>query len=181
MDPIGNVPIFIPLLKDFSAKRQRRIILREMLIALGVMIIFVFFGEALLNFLHVTSQTVQIAGGIILFLIALKMIFPRPTSEITLKKGEEPFLVPMAIPLIAGPTILAAVMIYSRQLENDWLLITSLFIAWVVSAIILLSSIQLKKLFGTKGLAACERLMGLILILIATQMFLEGIQACFQT
>ena len=177
MDPLGNVPIFIALLKDFKQKRQKIIILRELIIALGIMVAFVFFGEGLLNLLHVSQMTIQIAGGLILFIIALKMIFPPPRQEFVLKKKEEPFLVPMAIPLIAGPSVLAAIMIYSRQLEGTLLLITSLFIAWLISAIILLSGTWLKELLGSKGIAACERLMGLILILIATEMFLEGFNA----
>ncbi|MCP5509092.1 MAG: NAAT family transporter [Chlamydiales bacterium] len=174
MDPLGNVPIFIALLKDVSIKRQKIIILRELIIALVIIIAFVFFGEGLLNLLHVSPMTIQIAGGLILFIIALKMIFPPPKQEFTLKKNEEPFLVPMAIPLVAGPSVLAAVMIYSRQLEGVSLLIGSLVIAWVVSAIILLSATQLKKVLGSKGISACERLMGLILILIAVEMFLDG-------
>ncbi|HPE85500.1 MAG TPA: MarC family protein [Chlamydiales bacterium] len=174
MDPLGNVPIFIALLKDVSIKRQKIIILRELIIALVIIIAFVFFGEGLLNLLHVSPMTIQIAGGLILFIIALKMIFPPPKQEFTLKKNEEPFLVPMAIPLVAGPSVLAAVMIYSRQLEGVGLLIGSLVIAWVVSAIILLSATQLKKVLGSKGISACERLMGLILILIAVEMFLDG-------
>ncbi|MCB1108696.1 MAG: NAAT family transporter, partial [Chlamydiia bacterium] len=169
MDPLGNVPIFIALLKDVSIKRQKIIILRELIIALLIIIAFVFFGEGLLNLLHVSPMTIQIAGGLILFIIALKMIFPPPKQEFTLKKNEEPFLVPMAIPLVAGPSVLAAVMIYSRQLEGVGLLIGSLVIAWVVSAIILLSATQLKKVLGSKGISACERLMGLILILIAVE------------
>ena len=181
MDPVGNVPLFIALLKDFSVKRQRIIILREMLIALAIIIAFVFFGEGLLNLLGISEMTIEIAGGLILFLIALKMIFPPPKSEFVLKKNEEPFLVPLAVPLVAGPTVLAAVMIYSKQLEGFWLLISALVIAWAVSAIILLSSANLKKWLGSKGISACERLMGLILILIAVEMFLHGFHTFLET
>lgn len=180
MDSVGNVPIFIALLKDIPKKRQYHIIVRELLFALAIIITFIFFGEKLLDLLHISSQAIQIAGGIILFIISLRMIFPKHT-EVATTKGSEPFLVPMAIPLIAGPAILAAVMIYAKQLESDWFIVGAVAIAWLATVLVLLFAPKLKQLLGDKGIAACERLMGLILILIATQMFLEGFQSCFTT
>ena len=177
MDSIGNVPIFIALLKGIPKKRQYFIITRELLIALGIIIAFVFFGEAILNLLNISSQAIQIAGGIILFIISMKMIFPKPKDE-KIAKGGEPFLVPMAIPLVAGPAILAAVMIYSKQEANDWILIGAVVVAWLATMLVLLLAPKLKQLLGNKGLAACERLMGLILILIATEMFIAGFKSC---
>ncbi len=180
MDSIGNVPIFIALLKHIPKKRQYQIIIRELLLALAIIITFIFFGEGLLDLLHISSQAIQIAGGIILFIISLKMIFPKH-KELDQPKGAEPFLVPMAIPLIAGPAILAAVMIYSKQLASEWIIVGAVSIAWFATMLVLLLAPKLKQLLGDKGIAACERLMGLILILIATQMFLEGLQGCFTT
>lgn len=176
MDPIGNVPIFVSVLKDIDPKRQRVVILRELIIALIIIITFNFLGNVLLKFLNVQRPTLLIAGGMILFLIALKMIFPPsrdPDTEHAADK--EPFIVPLAVPLVAGPAVLAAVMLYSYQEQSEWVTVGAIGIAWAVSTVILLSSPYLKKLLGSRGLIACERLMGLLLILLSVQMFLEGL------
>ncbi len=176
MDPIGNVPIYVSVLKNINPRRQRVIIFRELIIALIIIILFDFVGDALLGFLHVTMPTILISGGIILFLIALKMIFPcRKDADVELPQDKEPFIVPLATPLVAGPAVLAAVMLYSGQHKKEPLLpLCAIVIAWGFSTLILLSSSLWKKLLGWRGLIACERLMGLILTLIAVQMFLEG-------
>jgi small neutral amino acid transporter SnatA (MarC family) len=175
MDAIGNVPIYISVLRDIEPKRQRIIIIRELFIALGVIILFAFFGQYLLDILNVKQETVLLAGGIILFIIALKMIFPDGSNFGTSGTGGgEPFIVPLAIPLIAGPSILAAVIIYSHEVSS-LILIASICIAWGFSTLILFASPFLKKVLGLKGISACEKLMGLILTLMAVQMFLEGI------
>jgi MarC family membrane protein len=178
MDPIGNVPIFVSILKDIDPHRQRKIIIRELFIALIIIILFYFLGDVLLGFLNVTMPTILISGGIILFLIALKMIFPgKRDPDVELPPDKEPFIVPLATPLVAGPAVLAAVMLYSGQHRNDLMLpLCAIILAWAVSMLILLSSSLWKKLLGWRGLVACERLMGLILTLIAVQMFLEGIE-----
>src|SRR5579871_6661081 len=116
MDPIGNVPIYVSVLKNIDPRRQRVIIIRELIIALIIIILFNFVGDALLGFLHVTMPTILISGGIILFLIALKMIFPgRKDPDVEIAQDKEPFIVPLATPLVAGPAVLAAVMLYSGQ------------------------------------------------------------------
>lgn len=178
MDPIGNVPIFVSVLKDIDPKRQRKIIIRELVIALIIIILFQFIGDALLGFLNVKMPTILISGGIILFLIALKMIFPgRRDPDVELPQDKEPFIVPLATPLVAGPAVLAAVMLYSGQhMDNNGIILGAIVIAWTASTLILLSSSLWKKLLGWRGLVACERLMGLILTLIAVQMFLEGLE-----
>jgi len=175
MDPIGNIPLYIATLKEIHPKRQQWIIFRELIIALFIIIVFNFVGDELLNFLNVTQDTVQVSGGIILFLISLKMIFPpEKIHKPDQLKGPEPFIVPLAVPLVAGPTVLAAVMIYSHQYSGT-LMITAICIAWAVSLIILLLSPFISRLLGTRGIVACERLMGLILTMIGIQMFLSGI------
>jgi MarC family membrane protein len=183
MDPIGNVPVFISILKDIDARRQRKIIIRELIIALVIIILFNFLGDALLGFLNVTMPTILISGGIILFLIALKMIFPgRRDPDAEIPQDKEPFIVPLATPLVAGPAVLAAVMLYSGQHKNDLMLpLCAIVIAWAASTLILLSSSLWKKFLGWRGLVACERLMGLILTLIAIQMLLEGIDRFIKT
>ena len=169
MDPLGNLPIFMSVLKHTEPKRRRAIMIRELLIALLVMFIFLFAGEKILAFLNLRAETVSISGGIILFLIAIKMIFPSAEgSSSGLPAGEEPFIVPLAIPLVAGPTILATLMSH---------LVIALLIAWGGTFIILLQSSLFLRLLGEKGVNALERLMGLILVMMATQMFLDGIRA----
>lgn len=174
MDPIGNVPLFTALLKNIPAKRQRKIIIRELLIALVIILVFWALGEPLLRFLNIEMPTILISGGIILFLIAIKMIFPAP-KDTTIETRKEPFIVPLATPLVAGPAVLAAVMLYSGS-ERALTCIGAIVIAWIVSTLILLASSFMKKILGDKGLVACERLMGLVLTLLAVQMFLEGMK-----
>jgi len=179
MDPLGNLPIFMSVLKHVDPKRRRVILIREMLIALILMLIFLFAGEKILSFLNLRTETVSISGGIILFLIAIKMIFPSHESNTSgLPAGEEPFLVPLAIPLVAGPSILATLMLLSHQYPGKLSHLTlALFIAWGLSMAILMLSSMFLRLLGDKGVNALERLMGLILIMLATQMFLDGIRA----
>ena len=175
MDSLGNIPLFLTILKHQPRRRQQIIIFRELLIALGIIILFSGLGDFLLSFLNVRDYTILISGGIILFLIALKMIFPQPEAP-SLQKEEdkEPFIVPLAIPLVAGPAVLAAVMLYSKQ--EHWLIsLSSIILAWTLTTVILISASHLQKFLGQRGLTACERLMGLILTLLAVQMFLRGL------
>ncbi|RLM20702.1 antibiotic transporter [Brenneria alni] len=179
MDPLGNLPIFMSVLKHLDPKRRRVVLIREMLIALGLMLIFLFAGERILSFLNLRTETVSISGGIILFLIAIRMIFPSQQGSSTgLPAGEEPFLVPLAIPLVAGPSLLATLMLLSHQYPHQLPHLTlALFIAWMTSFIILLLSDLFLRLLGEKGVSALEKLMGLILVMLSTQMFLDGVRA----
>lgn len=176
MDPIGNIPLYLSTLKEISAKRQRVIIFRELIIALGIIVLFDFVGNELLDFLHISKDAVQISGGIILFLLALRMIFPTGKDlEVKNKQNTEPFIVPLAVPLIAGPSVLAAVMLYTHQQTSHFIMLPAIVIAWLASLLILLLSSSLNRLLGWRGIVALERLMGLVLIMIALQMFLDGI------
>lgn len=175
MDPLGNLPIFMSVLKNLDRKRQKVILVRELIIALFIMILFLFAGEKILTYLNLRTETVSISGGVILFLISIKMIFPEQENNNNLYTNEEPFLVPLAIPLVAGPSLLATLMLLSHQYQNNISnLIISLFIAWGLTSIILLLSSLFLRLLGNKGINVLERLMGLILIMLATQMFLDG-------
>lgn len=178
MDPIGNVPIFIAVLKSIDTKRQKQIIIRELLIALFTICLFALMGDSILNLLDISKPTIQISGGIILFLISLKLIFP-PTEEqkkskVDLKK--EPLIVPLAIPLVAGPAVLASVIIYSSELPSNFYNLAAIFVAWLASTVILIFSGSISRILGERGIAACERLMGLILTMISVEMFLQGIK-----
>ncbi|SNC58399.1 YhgN family NAAT transporter [Sodalis endosymbiont of Henestaris halophilus] len=178
MDPLGNLPIFMSVLKHLEPKRRLVTVIREMLMALLLMLIFLFSGEHILLFLNLCPEIVSISGGVILFLIAIKMIFPSPEENSTgLPAGEEPFLVPLAIPLVAGPSILATLMLLSHKYSHPTKhLVLSLMIAWVLSVVILMLSNVFLRLLGNKVVSALERLMGLLLIMISTQMFLEGVR-----
>lgn len=180
MDPLGNLPVFMSVLKSIEPKRRRFILVRELLLALAILFVFLFSGQAVLDFLNVQQETVSIAGGIILFLIALRMIFPQSGNPLGLAVGEEPFLVPLAIPMIAGPSTLAALILLANQNPDrmvDWSL--ALGVAWVISAVILMFSSAFHRLLGERGLTAMERLMGMILVMISIQMLLDGIRQYF--
>lgn len=177
MDSIGNVPIFISLLKELSPERQRIVIFRELIIALGIIIAFYFIGNYLLAFLNISQQAVLISGGIILFIIALKLIFPPANGKsFDFEGGKEPFLVPLAVPLVSGPAVLATVMLYSHQKLPVWSVMGAILVAWAATTVILLSSIPLKRLLGERGLIACERFTGLVLVMLAVQMGLNGLK-----
>jgi len=178
LDPLGNIPVFLSLLKPLPPKRQRIVLIRELLIALAVLFIFLWAGRYVLEAMHLRQESVSIAGGIVLFLIGIKMIFPSPEGMFGETEGGEPFIVPMAIPLVAGPSGMAAVMLFSTQYPDrmlDWSL--ALFIAWFATALILLSATSLYKLLGKPVLVALERLMGMLLVAISVQMLLDGVVA----
>lgn len=180
MDPLGNIPVFLSALSHVEAKRRYWVILRESVFAFLILCAFLFFGNNILSGLAISQPALSISGGIILFLIAIKMIFPPEENGRLEKKSIEPFIVPLAIPLIAGPSALAMVMLFASQSQghlSDTLL--SLIIASTVSTLILLIAPQLRRLLGQKGLIAIERLMGMILTAIAVQMFLGGLEKFF--
>ena len=176
MDPLGNLPVFLSILRHVDPKRRRKVMLRELLFSLVIMMGFLFAGQQILSFLNLRQEAVSIAGGIILFLIAIKMIFPSPGGVTGLAAGEEPFLVPMAIPMIAGPSILASLLLLANQEPTrmvDWSL--ALLMAWGASAVILMFYELFNKLLGERGLTAVERLMGMLLVMISVQMLLDGV------
>lgn len=170
---IGNIPVFIGMLRSFNQAHQRRIILREMTIALGLMLLFSYFGKQVLGFLDLQLYALRIGGGVILFLIGLNMLFPRKADEKVFQ--EEPFIVPLAIPLMTGPGTISTIMIFADQVQNDWWMLLSIFIAWLPSLILLLLSAFIKNLVGEAALYALEKIAGMILAFIAIQMFTVGI------
>ena len=178
LDPLGNIPVFLGLLRSLSPQRQRIVVVRELLIALGVLMVFLWGGRYALELMHLRQESVSIAGGIVLFLIGLRMIFPPPEGLMGDLPEGEPFIVPLAIPMVAGPSGMAAVMLMGSQ-EPDrmgaWSL--ALVLAWGATAAILFSATLLYKLLGRRALIALERLMGMLLVAISVQMLLDGIAA----
>jgi multiple antibiotic resistance protein len=178
MDPVGNIPFFLHVLKDAGAPRRTWIVVREHLIALLVIAVFLFAGRFILEVFQIEPPALGIAGGIILFLIALQMIFARPESIFGPAPEGEPFVVPLAVPFIAGPSTLTTVLLLATREPGrwpEWLL--AIGCAWLVSMIILLLGTALSRLLGERILSACERLMGMILTAVAVQMFLGGVRA----
>lgn len=175
MDPFANSTACVAILKDHTPKRQRQIIIREMVIALILMVLFQFFGSFLLEFLSIDNSTLRIAGGIILFIISLKLIFPEERGSLS-EYDKDPFIVPIATPFIAGPSLLAAIMLYAKQVSSQLMLFSSIFIAWLMALTIMISFTKLKDFLKEKGTKAIERLMGLILVLLAVQMLEEGVK-----
>jgi MarC family membrane protein len=176
LDPLGNIPVFLSVLRPLPPERQRIVLLRELLIALGVLMAFLWGGKYFLEWMHLRQESVQIAGGIVLFLIGIRMIFPRPEGLMGEIPGGEPFIVPLAIPLVAGPSGMAAVMLMGSN-EPERLLGWSLAlgIAWLGTAVILFSATLVYKWLGMRTLTAVERLMGMLLVAISVQMLLDGI------
>ncbi|MDH5823832.1 MarC family protein [Luteimonas sp. RD2P54] len=176
LDPLGNIPVFLGMLRRLPPRRQRIVLARELLIALGVLMLFLWAGKYVLELMHLRQESVSIAGGIVLFLIGLRMIFPPPQGLMGELPEGEPFIVPMAIPLVAGPSGMAAVMLMgSSEPERlgEWSL--ALLLAWAATAAILFSSTWLYRLLGMRALIAMERLMGMLLVAISVQMLLDGV------
>ena len=175
MDPLGNIPLFLSVLKQVPEERRRLILRRELLIAYLVLLIFLVLGPHILNFLQVSQEAIRIGGGIVLFLIAIKMVFPKEGGILGKTPDGEPFILPLATPLMAGPSSLAMIMLMRKSAEGQWLdMWLAVTAAWLVSALILLASRRLYVLLGERGLIAIERLMGMVLIIMAVQMLLEG-------
>ena len=176
LDPLGNIPVFLGLLRSLPPQRQRIVVMRELLIALGVLMVFLWGGRYALELMHLRQESVSIAGGIVLFLIGLRMIFPTADGVMGEVPGGEPFVVPVAIPMIAGPSGMAAVMLLgSQEPGRMWEWTLALILAWAATALILFSATWLQKLLGTRVLTAVERLMGMVIVAISVQMFLDGI------
>lgn len=176
IDPFGNIPFFLSALRGVDPARRRFVMLRELLIALIALVVFLFAGRALLEAIGISEASLSVAGGVLLFLIALRMVFPSRGHRGEEELEGEPFIVPLAIPFIAGPSALAAVLLLaSREPDRrpEWLL--AVVLAWLASGFILLLAGELQRWLGHRGLIAIERLMGMVLVAVAVQMLLTGV------
>ncbi|CEM62865.1 NAAT family transporter [Treponema phagedenis] len=177
IDPIGNIPVLLSVLRSTPRERHSKIILREMLVGLILMILFLFFGRAFLMLFHLETDAIRIAGGVIFFVIGIRMIFPDHNAPLYAIDGE-PFIVPIAIPLTAGPSVLATLVVMTESGSiSRLMLFISLVVAWFISCAILLSAPYLYKLLKERGISALERLMGMLLLMLSVQMFIEGIRS----
>ncbi len=176
MDPIGNISTFLQMVEDLPSKRVRWIVFREMMIALVFMLAFSLLGEFVFLVLQLDQQTVELASAVILFLTAIKILFPASDSlRANLPKGE-PYVIPLAVPLIAGPSLLATIMLLSHLESSQPAMLIAILIAWAAALIVLLFARQLQRSLGSNGLMAGERLMGMLLVMLAVQRCMEGIQ-----
>ena len=178
MDPLGNIPLFLAALTPVEPARRFRVAARELLVAYGLLVLFLVAGRSMLATLGISEPALTIAGGIVLFLIALKMVFPGVHGPLGEETAGEPFIVPLAIPYVAGPSALATVLLLASQAPErraDWFV--AITVAWGASAAILLAGSRLAILLGTRGLTAIERLMGMVLVASAVQMVLDGVAA----
>jgi multiple antibiotic resistance protein len=175
MDPLGNVPNFVAVLHQVPAERRTSVVIRELLIALALMFGFLFGGGKLMALLGIKPEAITIAGGILLFLIAIEMIFPSPTRRATEGIGGDPFIVPLATPLVAGPSTLATLILLSSKEGGAPGVLPALLVAWVVTFVCLVSAPKLARILRERGARAVERLMGMLLVMLAVQMFLNGL------
>lgn len=177
MDPLGNIPFFLSALRTVPPERQQRVVARELLIALGLLVAFLFTGQFLLNLLQISEPALTTSGGVILLLIALRMIFPSPNRPLEERFEGEPFIVPLAVPYVAGPSALATVVLLMSQAPERWPeWLAALLLAWLISSVILFFASRLRHYLSERGLLAMERLMGMILITVAIQMMMTGIE-----
>lgn len=178
-DPLGNIPIFIGALRNVAPERRVRLILREVAIAFVILLFFMLVGDRFLRMMSLNDMSLRIGGGIVLFVIALSMIFPHPDGALgnDPRTGGEPFIVPLAIPALAGPSALATVMLLTSQAPGkllEW--IGALCLTMAVCAVTLVMSERLQNWLGERTVVAFERLMGLVLISISVDMILGGIK-----
>lgn len=176
MDPIGNVPLFVAAVQHVDPARRLWVVARELLIAYLILAAFLFVGRPVLETLGISEPALTIAGGIVLFLIAIRMVFPAAHGTLGEPSEGEPFIVPLAIPYVAGPSALATVLLMTSRDPGrhvEWLMAVSA--AWLASAAILLLGAKISDVLGDKGVTAIERLMGMLLVAAAVQMFLDGL------
>jgi MarC family membrane protein len=176
MDPLGNVPLFLSALRQVDPARYRIVIVRELLIALVILVVFLFAGRYLLGLLRVSPAALTAGGGLILLLIAIRMIFP--TSERSLREDVvgEPLVVPLAVPYTAGPSMLATELLFMSREPDRWAVwLGAVVLAWLASAVILYFAGNLRRLLGERGLTALERLMGMLLVVVAVELLMQGI------
>ena len=175
-DPIGNIPIFANALKHVAPERRPLVILREILIAFLLLLTFMFVGESFLRVMNLSDLALQIGGGVILFLIALRMVFP-PPEGVDAEQTTEPLIVPLAVPAVAGPSALATVLLLvSQQPEKRLEWIGALCVTMLVSAVVLVSAERIQRVIGNRPVLAMERLMGLVLVSVSIEMLLRGIK-----
>ena len=180
LDPFGSLPIFIPVMRTVPAERRRWVALREVTIAFAVLCLFMFFGEAFLRVMRLSERSLEVAGGVILLMVAIRMIFSQGGGVYGVPEGKEPLIFPLAVPLLAGPSAMATVLLLaSRQPDRvvEW--IVALACAMALSGLVLVGCDRIRRWLGDSVVSAFEKLMGLVLTAIAVEMILAGLKRYF--
>ncbi len=173
-NPIGNAPAFVAIVKNFDFKKQRVILFREAIFSFLLALFYLFIGERFFELIQIKPYAISIAGGTVLLLIALGMIFPANHTNGKDRIPQEPFIVPIAIPLISGGGVLSTIMYYSTKEQDTLKIFLAIVIAWIGVTAVVVSSAYLQKLLGKRGLMALEQLMGMILAMISMEIFVKG-------
>lgn len=173
-NPIGNSPAIIALIKDFSFSRQKKILIRESFLAMILALFFQFFGALFLGLINVEGYTVTLCGGILLFIVALDMIFPHHEAVTQKKEEAEPYLVPIATPLLAGPALFTIIMLYTQQQSLVEITLAIVISSFTVMGVLVVTPYLIRQI-GNRGLTALEQLMGLVLSMMSMQMIVKGV------
>ncbi|CAN5771873.1 MarC family protein [soil metagenome] len=182
LDPLGSLAIFIPIMRTVPPERRRWVAVREVSIAFGVLFAFMFFGEAFLRVMRLSERSLEVAGGVILLMVAIRMIFSHDGGVYGMPEGKEPMIFPLAVPLLAGPSAMATVLLLaSRQPDRLMSWVGALSCAMAVSGIVLLLCDRIRRLLGDSVVSAIEKLMGLVLTAIAVEMILAGLKRYFMS
>ena len=182
LDPLGSLPIFIPIMRTVPPERRRWVAVREVSIAFGVLFAFMFFGEAFLRVMRLSERSLEVAGGVILLMVAIRMIFSHEGGVYGTPEGKEPLIFPLAVPLLAGPSAMATVLLLaSRQPDRVMSWVGALSCAMLVSGAVLLLCERIRRLLGDSVVSAIEKLMGLVLTAIAVEMILAGLKRYFMS
>ena len=180
LDPLGSLPVFIPIMRDVPPERRTRVALREVAIAFVVLFAFMFLGEGFLRVMRLSERSLEVAGGVILLMVAIRMIFSHEGGVYGTPEGKEPFIFPLAVPLLAGPSAMATVLLLaSRQPDRVMAWAGALTCAMAVSGAVLLLCERIRRLLGDSVVSALEKLMGLVLTAIAVEMILAGLKQYF--
>ena len=181
LDPLGSLPIFIPIMRDVPKERRARVAFREVSLAFLVLMAFMFGGESFLRVMHLSERSLEVAGGVILLMVAIRMIFSAQGESVYgVASGKEPFIFPLAVPLLAGPSAMATVLLLaSRQPERIGEWVAALAVAMCISGALLLGAERIRRLVGDQVVSALEKLMGLVLTAIAVEMILAGLKRYF--
>ncbi|MBL1433070.1 MAG: YhgN family NAAT transporter [Gammaproteobacteria bacterium] len=182
MDPLGNIPLYQVVLGKLPAERRRYVVIRELVFAYAILCMFLFAGETILGVLGLENSSLSIAGGVVLFLIAIRMVFPAQHGQLVDDNDNDPFIVPLAVPFVAGPSAIAALLLLgSRYPEQMWSWFAALSMAWLAAAVILVGTEPLMRVLGKRGIRAIEKLMGMLLIMVSIQMLLDGFSIYMQS
>ena len=180
LDPLGSLPVFIPIMRDVAPQRRRWVALREVGIAFAVLFAFMFFGDTFLRVMRLSERSLEVAGGVILLMVAIRMIFSHEGGVYGVPEGREPLIFPLAVPLLAGPSAMATVLLLaSRQPDRLMSWVAALVGAMAVSGAVLLLCDRIRRLLGDSVVSALEKLMGLVLTAIAVEMILAGLKRYF--